>query len=198
MWREFVPSMKYWCSYFVDLTQKQNSQVIQNPIMDEEFEKYCTVFLSIIQLEDYIRTFLFSYRVFQDRLDRKKSQQTLLQLTMDIINKGNVRREFCSNGIICSSAIQFLSTTGKKKNPKKQKPQTLFYSIALLSTSRRENVDAIFTILDWLCFSQMHPFQKRGVFLSLKICISTPFLVTLVTYISWQRIFQNYFHSHSN
>lgn len=36
--------MKYWCSYFVDLTQKQNSQVIQNPIMDEEFEKYCTVF----------------------------------------------------------------------------------------------------------------------------------------------------------
>lgn len=29
-------------------------------------------FLNIIQLEDYIRTLLFSYRVFQDRLDRKK------------------------------------------------------------------------------------------------------------------------------
>lgn len=94
-------------------------------------------FLNIIQLEDYIRTFLFSYRVFQDRLDRKKSQQTLLQLTMDLNNKRNLRRKFCINGIICSSAIQFLPTKGKKK-PKKQKPQTLFYSIALLSTSRRE------------------------------------------------------------
>lgn len=95
-------------------------------------------FLNIIQLEDYIRTFLFSYRVFRDRLDRKKSQQTLLQLTMDLNNKRNLRRKFCINGIICSSAIQFLPTKGKKKKPKKQKPQTLFYSIALLSTSRRE------------------------------------------------------------
>lgn len=29
-------------------------------------------FLNIIQLVNYIRTFLFSYRVFQDRSDRKK------------------------------------------------------------------------------------------------------------------------------
>lgn len=73
MQREFVPSMKYWCSYFVDLIQKQNSQVIQNPITDEEFEKYCTVF------EYYTTRRLhkdfFVFLVFQDRLDRKNPKK---------------------------------------------------------------------------------------------------------------------------
>lgn len=121
-------------------------------------------FLNIIQLEDYIRTFLFSYRVFQDRLDKKKSQQTLLHLTMDLINKGNLRREFCIDGIICSSAIQFLSTMGKKKPTKKAKNPNPVLLNCTTEYLKKGNVNAIFTILDYLCFSQMYPFLKGGFF----------------------------------
>lgn len=39
---------------------------------------------------------------------------------MNLINRQNSIREFYINGMICSSAIQFISTTGKK--PKGKKP----------------------------------------------------------------------------
>lgn len=146
--------MKYWCGYFVDL--KQNSRVIRNPITDEEFEKYCTVFeyYTTRRLhEDF-----FVFLVFQDRLDRKKSQQMLLQLTVDLINKGSLRREFCINGIICSSAIQFLSTTGKKTHKAKTpNPVLLNCTTEYL---KKGNVNAFFYNLDYKCFSQMYPFLK--------------------------------------
>lgn len=67
---------------------------------------------------------------------------------MDLINKGNLRREFCINGVIRSSAIQFLSTTGKKTPD----PVLLNCTTEYL---KKGNVNAIFTILDYLCFSQI-------------------------------------------
>lgn len=105
----------------------------------------------------------------------------LLQLTVDLINKGNLRREFCINGIICSSAIQLLSTTGKKKPHKAKTPNPVLLNCTT-EYLKKGNVNAFFTILqlsmplDYLCFSQMYPFLKSGFFYSLKICISTPFL----------------------
>lgn len=140
--------MKYWCSYFVDLTQKQNSQVIKNPKMDEEFEKYCTVFeyYTTRRLHQYFFVFLQSV---SRQIGQKKSQQTLLQLTMDLINKGNFRREFCSNGIIYSSAIQFLSTTGQKKPTKKAKTPNPVLLNCTTEYLKKGNVNAIFTILDY-------------------------------------------------
>lgn len=117
--------------------------------------------LNIIQLEDYIRNFLFSYRVFQDRLDRKKSQQTLLQLTVDLINKGNLRREFCINGIVCSSAIQFLSTTGKK-TPKSRNPKPCFTQLHYWVPQEGK---CQYLLLQFrLLFSNV-PFSKGWVFL---------------------------------
>lgn len=101
---------------------------------------------------------------------------------MDLINKRNLRREFCINGIICSSAIQFLPTTGKK--PQKAKTPDPVLLNCTTEYLKKGNVNAIFAILDYLCFSQMYPFIKGGFCQSLKICISIPFLVTLVTFVS--------------
>lgn len=113
-------------------------------------------FLNIIQLEDNIRTFLFSYRVFQDRLDRKKSQQTLLQLTMDLNNKRNLRRKFCINSF--SFYLQ-----QEKKNQKAKTPDPVLLNCTT-EYLKKGNVNAIFTILDYLHFSQMYPFIKGGFF----------------------------------
>lgn len=129
--------MKYWCSYFVDLTQKQNSQVIKNPKMDEEFEKYYTVFeyYTTRRLHQYFFVFLQSV---SRQIGQKKSQQTLLQLTMDLIIKGTSGGSFVVMASYAPVPFSFYLQQEKKTQSKKQKPQTLFYSIALLSTSRRE------------------------------------------------------------
>lgn len=79
---------------------------------------------------------------------------------MDLINKRNLRREFCINGIICFSAIQFLPTTGKK--PQKAKPPDPVLLNCTTEYLKKGNVNAIFAILGCLRFSQMYPFIKGG------------------------------------
>lgn len=63
---------------------------------------------------------------------------------MDLINKENSRREFYINGLICSHAIQFISTTGKKH--KKQKPPNPVLLNCTIEYLKKGNVNAIFTI----------------------------------------------------
>lgn len=82
---------------------------------------------------------------------------------MDLNNTRNLRRKFCINGIICSSAIQFLPTTGKKKPQKAKTPDPVLLNCTT-EYLKKGNVNAIFTILDYLCFSPMYPFIKVGFF----------------------------------
>lgn len=163
--------------------------------MDEEFEKYCTVFeyYTTRRLHQYFFVFLQSV---SRQIGQKKSQQTLLQLTMDLIIKGTSGGSFVVMASYAPVPFSFYLQQDKKKQPKKQKPQTLFYSIALLSTSRRE-MSMPSLQFQIMLFSNV-PFPQGWVFLKFEdlhfhtIFGKSSYLRKLT------KDFQNYFQSHSN
>lgn len=71
-----------------------------------------------------------------------------------------------------------VSIYNRKKKPQKAKTPNPVLLNCTTEYLKKGNVNAVFTILDYICFSQMYPFLKGGFFKILKICISTPFLVT--------------------
>lgn len=154
-------------------------------------------FLNIIQLEDYISTFSFSYRVFQDRLDRKNPNKHCYNWQWTLLIKGTSGGSFVVMASYAPVPFSFYLQQEKKKNQKSKNPKPCFTQLHYWVPQEGKCQCHLYNFRLTMLFSNV-PFPQGWVFLKFEdlhfhtIFGKSSYLRKLT------KDFQNYFQSHSN